>query len=84
MEKIINFDNVTKENIKLHNPSWPQIPDQPYRILIIWGSGSGNANSLFNLLNRQSDIDNIYLYVKDPYEAKFLIKKRDDVGIKAF
>ena len=60
MEKIINFDNVTKENIKLHNPSWPQIPDQPYRILIIWGSGSGNANSLFNLLNRQPDIDNIY------------------------
>ena len=26
-QKMINFDDVTKENIKQHNPSWPQIPD---------------------------------------------------------
>ena len=25
--KIINFDDVTKQNIKKHNPSWPQVPD---------------------------------------------------------
>ena len=30
---MINFDNVTKENIKEHNPNWPQIHDHPYRIL---------------------------------------------------
>ena len=29
---MLNFDNVTKENIKEHNPNWPQISDQPYRI----------------------------------------------------
>ena len=23
MEKMINFDDVTKENIKEHNPNWP-------------------------------------------------------------
>ena len=40
MQKMINFDNVTKENRKEHNPNWPQIPDHPYRILIIGGSGS--------------------------------------------
>ena len=36
---MINFDDVTKENIKEHNPNWPQIPGHPYRILIIGGSG---------------------------------------------
>ena len=36
---MIDFDDVTKENIKEHNPSWPQIPDHPYRILISRGSG---------------------------------------------
>ena len=32
---MINFDDVTKENIKEHNPNWPQIPDRPDIILII-------------------------------------------------
>ena len=39
--KMIDFDDVVKENIKEHNPNWPQIPNHPYRILIIGGSGSG-------------------------------------------
>ena len=25
---MVKFDDVTKENIKKHNPNWPQIPDQ--------------------------------------------------------
>ena len=33
------------------NPNWPQIPDDPYRIIVIGGSGSGKINSLFNLIN---------------------------------
>ena len=45
---MIKFDDVKKENIKEHNPNWPQIPDHPYRILIIGGSGSGKTNLLFN------------------------------------
>ena len=69
IEKMINFDNVTKENIKEHNPNWPEIPDEPYRILIIGGSDSGKMNSLFNLINQQSDIDK-KLYAEDPFEAK--------------
>ena len=32
---MINIDNVTKESINKHNPNWPQIPDHPYKILII-------------------------------------------------
>ena len=35
------------------------------------GSGSGKTNSLFNLINQQEDIDKIYLYAKDPWEAKY-------------
>ena len=80
------INNVVKENIKEHNPNCPQIPDHPYRILILGGSRSGKTNSLFNLINQQPDIDNIYLYAKDSYEAKyqFLIKKRENVGTKHF
>ena len=36
-----NFDDVKEENIKEHNPKWPQISDYPYRILKIRVSGSG-------------------------------------------
>ena len=32
MQKMINFDDVTKENIKKHNPNWPESPNYPYRI----------------------------------------------------
>ena len=38
---MINFDDIVKENIKEHNPDQPLIPDHPYRILIIGGSGYG-------------------------------------------
>ena len=58
---MINFDDNTKENIKEHNWNWPQGPDYPYKILTIWGSGSGKSNSLLNLINQQPDLDNIYL-----------------------
>ena len=47
---MINFD-VTKENFKKCNPNWPQIPDYPYAMLVIEGSGSGKTKSLFNLIN---------------------------------
>ena len=83
---MINFDDYTNENIIEHNSKWPYIPDHPYRILIIGGSGSGKTNALLNLINSQPDIDKIYLYAKDPYEAKYqyLIKKRIKVGLDHF
>ena len=83
---MINFDDVTKENIKEHNPNRPEIPDHPHRILIVGGSGSGKTNSLFNLISQQPDIDTIYLYAKDPYETKyqFSINKRESTALKHF
>ena len=35
---MIKFEDVTKENMKGHNPNWPEIPNNPYRMLIIVGS----------------------------------------------
>ena len=60
------------------------IPDHPYRILIIGGSGSRKTNVLLNLISQQDGIDKIYLYAKDLSEPKyeFLIKKLENVGIK--
>ena len=80
---MINFDEYTTENKTEHNSKWPYIPDHPYRILIVGGSGSGKTNALFNLINNQPNIDKIYLYAKDPYEAKYqyLINKREKIGL---
>ena len=49
---MINFDDVTKENIKEHYPNWSQIPDHQYRTLITGSSGSGKTNLLFNLVSQ--------------------------------
>ena len=75
---MINLDNIKNENNKEHNEKWPYIPDHPYRILIIGGSGPGKTNTLISLIKQQDDIDKIYLYAKDLSEPKyeFLITKR--------
>ena len=83
---MFNFDYITKEDIKEHNPNWSDIPDHPYRILIVGGSASGKTHALLDLMNNEPDIDKSYLYAKDPYEAKYqlLINKRESTGLKYF
>ena len=83
---MINFDDYVNENKTQHNSKWPYISDYPYRILIIWDSGSEKTNALLNSINNQPNIDKIYLYAKDPYEAKyqFLKNKRESTGLKNF
>ena len=56
---MVDFDEVTNENKTEHNPNWPNVPDHPYRILLIGDSGSGKTNVLLNLINKQPDIDKI-------------------------
>ena len=89
--KMINFDSYVNgiafnNNKTKHNKNWPYIPDHPYTILIIGGSGSGKTNLYLNLIENQPDIDKIYLYAKDPYEWKYqyLINKREGVGVNHF
>ena len=83
---MINFDEYTNENKTGHNPKWPYIPDHKYRLLIVGGLGSGKTNALLNLIDNQPGIDEIYLYAKDPYEAKYqyLINKCEKVGLDHF
>ena len=83
---MINFDDYTNENKTEHNRNWSYIPNKPYRILIIGGSGSGKTYALLNLIEDQPYIDKIYLYAKDPYKAKYqyLINKRESAGLKLF
>ena len=57
---MFNFDCITDEGIKKHNPNWPYIPDHPYRIIMVEDSGSRKTNAL-----------EIQLYAKDPYDTKY-------------
>ena len=77
-----NYDESVEINL---NPNWPYIPDHPYRILIIGGSGWGKTNVLWNWIKHQRpDIDKIYSYVKDPVRSKYqlLVNEKEKVGIE--
>ena len=64
-----NYDESVKIN---HNPNWPYIPDQPYRVLVAGGLGSGKTIVLLNLIKHQRpDVNKIFLYIKDPLKSKY-------------
>ena len=53
-------------------------------MLIIGSSGSEKKNALLILISQKDNIDKIYFYAKDLNEPnfEFLIKRREDAGIK--
>ena len=61
---MINFDDITKENIREYNRNWKQIPDHQQRILITGGSESRKTNLLFSLISHHLDIDQIFNMLK--------------------
>ena len=78
---MFNMDAITNKNNKDDVKKWP------YRMLIIGPFRSGKSNALLNLIQKQDNdslIGKIYLYAKNLSEPKyqFLIKKREDAGIK--
>ena len=78
---MFNLDAITNKNNKDDDKKWA------YRMLIIGPSGSGKTNTLINLIQKQDNgnlIDKIYLNAKSLSKPKyqFLIKKREDAGIK--
>ena len=81
---MFNFDYITKENIKKHNLNSPEIPNQPYRILIVRDSGFRKKKCIAFLINHEPNIDKINLYAKDLFEEKYqlLINKRESAGFK--
>ena len=81
---MFDFDHIAQANIKERNTKWPEIPNHPYKILIVGGSGSRKINALINIINLEPDIDKIYLYEKDPYHAKYqmLIIQIKSIGLK--
>ena len=81
---MINYDDITRENIMEHNPNCPQIPHHSYKILINGGTGSGKTHALLNLISHQTDIDHVYLNGKytDEVIHELLINKRKCVELK--
>ena len=77
---MLNLDAITNKNNKDDDKKWP------YRMLIVGPSGSGKTDALLDLMQQDNNnlINKIYLYAKDLSEPKyqFLIKKREDAGIK--
>ena len=61
-----------------------EIPDHPYRILIVGDPGSWKTDALLNVINHEADIHESYFYAKDSYETKckLLINKRESTGLK--
>ena len=53
-------------------------------MLINGGAGSGEINALINLISHQPDIDKIYFYAKDSFEAKYqqFINKRKLIDLQ--
>ena len=86
VQNMINFDDYTNENKAQNNLKWPYIPDHPFQVLIIGGFGSGKSNALLNLTNKQSGIDKICIYAKDPYESEYqyLIRKREKADLNNY
>ena len=54
---MFNFDYITKEDMKGHNPKWSEIPDDSYRKLIVGEFASEKTNALLNLIKYGTDID---------------------------
>ena len=70
---MFNINDITNKNRKEHNLKSPYIPDYPYRMYIIEGSGSRKTNALLSLIKEQdidSLIDTSYLYAKNINEPK--------------
>ena len=73
---MINYDDVSKENINKHYLNWLRIPDHPQRIFTTGGSRSRKKNALLTPKKQQGNddysiIDKTDLYFKDSNEAKY-------------
>ena len=87
--KRINYDDLTKEKIKYHNPNSEKTADHPYKILLIGVSGSEKTNALLNLIKIQDEDDYsiidlfIYIYHQNLiYILKVQMKQNINIFVK--
>ncbi len=83
MTNITNYDEIVDEffnskNKKNKNPWF--MPQHPFRLIIVGGSGCGKTNLLLNMLLKWLRYDNLYLISKSLNQDKylFLIKFMED------
>ena len=62
---------ITKEEKKEKNPNSAKILVHQYTTLIVGGFGFEKTNALLNLINHEPVIEEIYLYSKSQYVAKY-------------
>lgn len=71
---LINFDTLIQSDKDKTPKNHPLVPQHPFRLLMIGGSGSGKTNLLLNLITKYFYFDRIYVYAKCvDSEAKYLM-----------
>ena len=75
MEELIDFSSILKNDLNVDQNN-ELMPQHPFRMLVVGGSGSGKTNMVLNLIMRELKYDRLYLYAKDLEEPKyaFLLK----------
>ena len=67
MCKTNSFDEITGETETIHNSKWPRILDPTYKWLTVVGSGTEKNITLWTPMTELSNIEKVYLYLKDPF-----------------
>ena len=75
---MINYDDVTKENIKELDPSCWKVIYHLYRISINQGSGFGKTNALLNIIKQQNDDD---YNINDKFICMLMIQMKQNTNI---
>ena len=75
---MINYDDVTKENIKELDPSCWKVIYHLYRISINQGSGFGKKNALLNIIKQHNDDD---YNINDKFICVLMIQMKQNTNI---
>ena len=81
---MINLDNTVNNNNEKRSEKMALYTRPSLQNFNNWWFWVRKTNTLLHLINKQKDIDKIYLYAKDLSESKYeyLIKNRENAGIK--
>jgi len=69
--EIVNFDDICTDKNDRKKKKCIHMPNHPFRMLMIGGSGSGKTNILMNMIVRYLDFDKIFIYTKHLDQDKY-------------